>query len=303
MKNREITKEEINKITERCRQPREKAFFTLMRQSGLSPHTIKQLRIKNLEKILDPNPPIPCKIDISHTFIGDEAVRHLKEYFLTGKNLTQESLLFTPKNNPNKEINTKDISRAFKLTAQKLVKEGKINYEIRKGKPSELTLFSLIDFYRKHAKYYLAELNNNIPKDDEFHRKLYEKEAMPFLEIETPTPIQIQQLRRENKELSERFKKLEDKFPEPEEPPPEYWQQMEEEIREHEEYEKWLKKHPEEAKRLEQREKEYDKYLEEHPEIFEEEEKRYREYLEAELEEIRNKMKEIQNIVRKPPKT
>ena len=203
MKNREITKDEINKITERCRQPREKAFFTFMRQSGLPPHIIKQLKIMNVEEILDSNTPIPCKIDTPHTFIGEETVRYLKEYFLTRKNLTQESLLFTPRNNPNREINTKDVSRAFKLTAQGLHKERKINYEIKKGKPSELTLFSLIDFYRKHAKYYLSELKNSPLKDDEFYRKLYEKAAMPFLEIETPTPIQIHQLKKKNIELEE----------------------------------------------------------------------------------------------------
>jgi hypothetical protein len=52
MKNRIITKDEINKITNECK-PREKAFFTIMRQSGIEPCIIKELKIKNVEKILE----------------------------------------------------------------------------------------------------------------------------------------------------------------------------------------------------------------------------------------------------------
>jgi len=213
MKNRHITRDEINRITDKC-QPREKAFFTVMRQSGLPPHTIKQLKIKNLERILNPNTPIPCKINVPHeksrTFIGEEAVKYLKQYLATRINLTSESLLFTIRNNPNKEINTKNVSRVFKRAAEKLEKAKKITYEVRKGKPSELRLYSLIKFYRKKAKYYLAELdNNNTPKDDEFYRKLYEEKAMPFLEIETPTKTEIHQLKKENKKLKDRLEKIE----------------------------------------------------------------------------------------------
>lgn len=227
MKNRDIEKDEINKITEQCRQLREKAFFTIMRQSGLPPHTIKQLQIKNVEKILEPNTPTPCKIKKGKfrsipNFIGEEAVKYIKQYLATRTNLTPESLLFTIRNNPNKEINTKNVSRAFRLAAQKLEITKKITYEVKKGKPSELRLYSLIKFYRKNAKYYLTELdNNNTPKDDEFYRKLYEEKAMPFLEIEPPTPIEIRQLKKQhqkgiqkletkNKELTERLTKIEE---------------------------------------------------------------------------------------------
>jgi hypothetical protein len=195
MKNREITKDEINKITDQCHSPREKAFFAIMRQSGLPPHAIKQLKIKHLEKILEPNTPIPCKITVPHertpTFIGHEAFNYLKQYLEHRPELTQESLLFTIQNKPSKQINTKDVSRTFKQTAQELERKRKITYEVKKGKPSELRLYSLINFYRKNAKYYLTELKNTrTPKDDEFYRQLYEKKAMPHLEIEPLTPIQ-----------------------------------------------------------------------------------------------------------------
>jgi hypothetical protein len=202
LKDRLITTDEINKITKQCHSSREKAFFTIMRQSGLPPHTIKQLKIEHVERILEPNTPVPCKITIPHqqtpTFIGHEAVSHLKQYLENRSdrpNLTQESLLFTIHNKPNKKINTKDVSRAFKIAAQKLQRHQKITYEIKKGKPSELRLYNLIRFYKENAKKYLTELNNTNPKNDESYRNLYEKEAMPNLEIELPTPIQIHQLK------------------------------------------------------------------------------------------------------------
>jgi hypothetical protein len=212
MKSRDIEKDEINKITDKCHQPREKAFFTVMRQSGLPPHIIKQLKIRNVEKISDPDTPTPCKIRFRSLpdFVGAEAVKYLQQYLATRTNLTPESLLFSAYNNPNKEINTKDVSRAFKLAARELEKAKKITYDVRREEPSELRLYSLIKFYRKSAKYYLTELNNSsTPKQDEFYRKLYEEKAMPFLEIEPPTPIEIQQLKKENKQLKERLTKIE----------------------------------------------------------------------------------------------
>ena len=214
MRDRQITENEINRITEKC-QTREKAFFTVMRQSGLPPHIIKQLKIRNLERILEPDTPIPCKVKRDNLstpdFIGEEAVKYLKLYLKTRTrpNPTPESFLFTIRNNPNKQINTKDVSRAFRLATQKSINRS-ITRELKKGEPSELRLYSLIKFYRKKAEDYLKELNNNsTATDDEFNRKLYEEKARPKLEIEPPTPIQIQRLERENRELKERLTKFE----------------------------------------------------------------------------------------------
>jgi len=315
MKYREITKDEINRITEKS-LPREKAFFTIMRQSGLPPHRIKQLKIGDVEEILDPNTPIPCKISVLHespNFIGEEAIKYLKRYLGTRarrENLTGESLLFTIRNGPNREINTKSVSRAFKLAMKKA----------RIGEPSELKLYSLKDFYRENAKNYQKELSNDSrPKDNEFYRELYEEEAMPFLEIELLTPIH--QLETQNKELTQRLTEIEDKLlpkiPETE-PPPEYWEQMEKEIEEHERSEKWLKEHPEEQKRLEEqqqeREKENEEWLEEHPEEVkqieeqmdaqaEQDEKFYTEHLEDTVKELTNKLKELADIIEEHRKT
>jgi hypothetical protein len=194
-----ITREEINKITDKS-PLREKAFFTIMRQSGLPPRSIKKLKISNVEKILEPYTPVPCRITMPHEqkpiFIGHEAVNHLKDYLEERADPQQESLLFTTKNRPNREINTKDISRAFRRAAQNLKKAYQITREIPKGKPSELRLYSLKKFYEENAKHYLTQLKNKaIASDIRLCRKLYQTQAMPNLEIEALTPIQIHQLK------------------------------------------------------------------------------------------------------------
>jgi hypothetical protein len=190
-----------------------------MRQSGLLPHTIKKLEIENLEKILDPNTPIPCKIEIPNEkfpiFIGEEAVQYLKQYLeirAIKETSTPASLLFTSKNKPNKEINTKDVSRTFARAAQKLKKQRKINYKTESRRPNELRLFSLIRFYKNKTQNYLNELRNNTTsRDNEFYRKLYEEKAMPFLEIEPPTPIEIHQLKKQHqKEIEKRDKEFQE---------------------------------------------------------------------------------------------
>jgi len=177
----------INKITFEV-QIREKAFFTIMRQTGLSQQCLKELRIKNLE----PTTQIPRKININRElkqgtgkeppcFIGEEANKYLERYLATRNNLTPESFLFSAKNNPNKEIITKNMSRAFRTALEKID-------ESEKGK---FTLFDLVEFYRENTKHYQTELDNNPNKNDEYYRKLYKQKAMPSLEIESPITIKI----------------------------------------------------------------------------------------------------------------
>lgn len=205
MKKRDIQENEINTITKNCK-PREQAFFTVVRQSGLTLDILKQLKIKNLERILESETPIPCLIDIPHkeirTFIGQEAVQYLKEYLrirARKEKLMPESLLFTAKNNPSREINTKDASRAFRETARKLG----VGQKVKKGEPNEIRLFSLKEFYRRKASSYLKELQRNPLKDHEVLRSLYRENAMPSLEIERKTTISIYQLKQHQRQIKE----------------------------------------------------------------------------------------------------
>jgi hypothetical protein len=199
----DIKKDDINRITTSV-PLREKAFFTIMRQSGLKPHIIKKLKIKDLEL----NSTIPYKINYSErnlkspAFIGKESTNYIKKYLATRKNLTPESLLFTIHTNQNKEINTKDVSRTFRIAAKKNLRR--------------LKLFSLIYFYRNNVKHYLKELKSHPSEDDEFYRDLYKKHALPLLEIEkqitivkrAPTKWARQKIESQNNKINEMKKTI-----------------------------------------------------------------------------------------------
>jgi len=207
--NRDITKDEIVQIMAGVKI-REKAFFAVMAQSGLRPFTIKQLKLKHLEEF----DKIPCKIEVPKeiskgkygsyvTFIGSDAIKYIKQYLATRKDLTAESLLFCSHFDSKQAINTKDVSRVFKLSAQKLEKSGAIKYEVRERKPSEIRLYNLRKFFRKYANQMGFENVNYLmghtvrgsdahykPQDPEFYRELYAEKAMPFLRLDDPTPTE-----------------------------------------------------------------------------------------------------------------
>ena len=228
--NRGLTKDEIIQIMA-LSKIREKAFFTMMAQSGLRPHTMKQLRFKNLESL----DKAPCKIDVPEeiakgkfgsyvTFIGPDALKYLKQYLATRTNLTPESLVFCSHLDSDNPVNVKDMSRAFRLAARKLEKSDAIDYEVRQGKPSELRLYNLRKFFRKYAsqmgnenvQYLMGHTvrgsdANYKPQDPEFYRELYAEKAMPFLRLETATPTETEKTIVElRKQLSERDKEIEE---------------------------------------------------------------------------------------------
>ncbi|MCW4018469.1 MAG: site-specific integrase [Candidatus Bathyarchaeota archaeon] len=227
--NRDITKDEIVQIMS-VSKIREKAFFAVMTQSGLRPHTIAQLRIKNLENL----DKVPCKIEIPQeiakgkygryvTFIGLDAIKYLRQYLATRSNLTDESLVFCSHDKPTIIINVKDVSRAFRLSAIKLEESGALKFQVREGKPSELRLYNLRKFFRKYAiqmgfevvEYMMGHIvkgvdGNYRPQDPEFYRVLYAEKAMPFLRLEEPTPTEtteiMEALRRQHKEEMDAIK-------------------------------------------------------------------------------------------------
>jgi site-specific recombinase XerC len=228
--NRDITKEEIVQIMS-ISKIREKAFFVIMAQSGLRPHTMKQLKLKNLESFDS----LPCKIEVPQeitkgkfgnhvTFIGSDAIKYLKQYLATRTNLTPNSLLFCSHTDSTKMVNVKDVSRAFRMAARKLEESGALNFEIREGKPSELRLYILRKFFRKYANQLGGEHVNYMmghttrgsdssytPKDPEWYRDLYKEKAMPFLRLESATPTETEKTIAElKKQLEERDKELEE---------------------------------------------------------------------------------------------
>lgn len=215
MKRPIISENLINKITHRA-PIREKAFFTIMRQSGLKAKTIARLRLKNLEA----RKTIPRKIDVSHElnqnktkklphFIGQEANRYIKQYSATRNDLTRDSLLFAPKNNENKEISPKNVSRTFREILDKLEEERNYRQTINETESAKqnFSLKSLTAFYISKTKDYRKEIDKNPNENDEYHRKLYKEKALQFLEIESQTSYKIIPNRREYRKAAKYFEK------------------------------------------------------------------------------------------------
>ena len=274
--NRDITKDEILQIMT-VSKIRESAFFAVMAQSGLRPHTIRQLRLKNVESFEK----IPCMIEVSKeiakgkfgsyvTFISYDAVKYLKQYLATRSNLSPDSLLFCSTVDENKPTNVKAVSARFRYSAQKLVKTGAMKFEVRKNKPSELRLYNLRKFFRKYANQMGFENVNYLmghtvrgsdanykPQDPEFYRELYAEKAMPFLRLEAPTPTEataiVETLRKQHQaeieaiknQYEERLEKIENTiFPK--------WTTVTDPIAEAKIIGEWIEKHPEEAKQEEE---------------------------------------------------
>jgi integrase len=216
--NRDITKDEIIKIIDVSRA-RERAFFTMMAQSGLRPDTLCKLKQKHIEPDFSLGK-IPCAIMVPQeiakgkyqeyfTFMGEESVKALKAYFATRPDMTGESPIFA---GYGKESNIKRtvwiFTTKFREALQTLRNKGEIQYEDPKeGKPATLRLYTLRKWFRKMAhqagfeivQYWMGHVvktgveESYRPRDIEFHRKLYAEKAMPFLRLESTTPLETEE--------------------------------------------------------------------------------------------------------------
>ena len=225
--NRDITRSEIAQI-ESLAPLKARAYMYVMAQSGLRPITLTKLRIQDLEGILEENTPVPCMITVSSqiekgklgeghpSFICEDSIRLLKHYLSTRQNLTPDSLLFDA-------VWSTNLSKTFNHCARELFKTGAINYKIREGKPSELRIYNLRKYFRKmanqmgfeHVNYLMNHSTNGsdghyVPKDTNFYRELYREKAMPFLQIDQPTPTEsvkvIEVLNRYNKQETDELR-------------------------------------------------------------------------------------------------
>ena len=215
--NRDITKEDILNIMS-VAHPRDRAFYVLMAQSGLRPYTICLLRMKHIQPDFD-NGVVPCKIDIpeeiakgqyrSHfSFIGEDALKHLRDYLKTRSNLTSESLLFT-QHGSEKPLDRRTVTHRFRDAVLKLKKKGLVEYSQKaKAKPGTIRLYSLRKFFRKEAghagfeyvQFWMGHIvsegqeEHYRPSDVEHHRQLYREKAMPHLRLEEATPSETDKL-------------------------------------------------------------------------------------------------------------
>jgi len=208
--NRDITREEIVEIM-KMSNPREKAFFCMMAQSGLRPDTLCSLKFKHVEmlKVVKADKSVKVKVPEEITkggygsyfsFIGPETVKLLKGYLLKRHNIKPNDYLFTSRAS-DKRLNPKSVSGLFAHAVDKLKAKGIIDFEqIKAGKPRELRLYSLRKWFRKQAGHAGTDFVNfwmghslgvdahYFSRDPEYHQKQYEEEAMPHLRLELRTP-------------------------------------------------------------------------------------------------------------------
>jgi len=222
--NRDIEKEELVDILKNA-SIRDRAFYAVMAQSGLRPITLCQLRLKHLQPDLDKGT-VPLKIDVpkeiakgkykGYSFIGSEAIGYLKDYLKTRRKLMPDSHVFLDRS--GKPTVPRAFSVQFNKLVRKLRSKGVLDFTQKKaGKPSELRLYNLRKFFKKHSHEAGEEYNefwmghkgrgateHYLSRDVEFHRELYKEKAMPYLRIEAKTPIEteglIKELRHQLKE-------------------------------------------------------------------------------------------------------
>ncbi|MDH5732474.1 MAG: hypothetical protein OEY88_01645 [Candidatus Bathyarchaeota archaeon] len=236
--NRDMTRPEVIELL-KISHPRDRAFYVVMTQSGLRPHTIATLKIKDVEKILDEDTPVPCKVSVPQektkgkfmeyfSFIGPEGVQHLKDYLKTRNNLTSESWVFSKLAHEDEAVTGSTITHIFKKSVRQLRAQGIIGYEINvkeiDGKTitrSEIRLYCLRKFFRKFAGMAGADFVNfwmghmtalgtdlhYISRDAEHHRKIYAEKAMPHLRLETQTPSETEKIIKKQQEEIERLKR------------------------------------------------------------------------------------------------
>jgi len=228
--NRDMEKEEIVEVLKLARS-RDRAFFVFMAQSGLRPDTICHLKINHAEKIMDENTPIPCLVTVPQnltkghyskyfTFLGEDAVQHLKDYLKTRTNLSDDSWLFTKITTENEPLSRDSITHSFGAIVKRLKRSAVLKFEKKeKGKPAEIRLYNLRKFFRKYAgnagsdyaNYWMGHSlgvdNHYFSTDIELHRKKYRENAMPHLRLETSTPSETDKVIAKQSEEIEKLKK------------------------------------------------------------------------------------------------
>ena len=244
--NRDLTKNDILEIV-KSSNPREKAFFIVMAQSGLRPHTISALRYENLLPDFE-NGTIPCKIEVPKgltkgkyqsyfSFVGEDAINALKDYFNADKEgqITPESYVFSQKGHDNLPMDRRIPSRYFHERVVALNKKGIVDYSQKaEKKPGTVRMYGLRKWFRKQAaqagedytNFWMGHLPKN-PSDSryfapdegnqkkfsadvvEHHREIYAEKAMPHLRLETATPSEeVKLIQKQNKEIEQLHEEL-----------------------------------------------------------------------------------------------
>lgn len=178
--NRDIMKDEVVEILN-VANVRDRAFFCVLVQSGLRPSTVANLRIGDVEEILEENTPVPCKITVRQentkgkfqeyfSFMGKEAVSNLKDYLKTRKkSLTADDYVFTMFGETHEDtpVSPAVLTHIFRRIIERLKNHDVLDFKVKRKEMavetsdhrplrshisrSELHLYNLRKFFRKYA--------------------------------------------------------------------------------------------------------------------------------------------------------
>ena len=229
--NRDMSKEEILE-TLKIASVRDRAFYAVMVQSGLRPNTISNLKIADVERLLETNTPIPAEIRVRRentkgkfmeyfSFIGVEAISYVKDYLKTRAQTSEADYLFTKFGHEDNPLSSAVMSHLFSKSVFELRKRGIVKFETSEKKihittrddrtrdivsRSELRLYCLRKYFRKYAgmagpdyvNFWMGHTSalgvdlHYFSRDVEHHRQIYAEKAMPFLRLESKTPSETE---------------------------------------------------------------------------------------------------------------
>ena len=224
--NRDITREEIKRILEQSSK-RDKAFFLILAESGLRPHTLVQLRYKHIKKDFEAKL-IPMMIDlpsellkdrVEHrwTFMGKDGFKTLRDYLkprlLSIKN---DDLIFLPRRSDYSTVSRDSFSGIF----SKLVLKLGIAESTGHRKPKQIRLYCLRKYFMNNVRYegfdhtfkefwmgHKTTQTHYVSRNIERHREEYAK-AYSNLRIYEKTPIEMKALTQELEKTKEELKAL-----------------------------------------------------------------------------------------------
>ena len=247
--NRPITREEIEIIIDDA-QPRERAIYALMTQSSLRPNEISKLTIGDIKNLNSEQASYPIIIKQKNTkgkyhgyftFTGKETIDLIKTYFkaTNRENPKEDELVFTMTDNKS-PITTDLLTHTFKRTVEKLRKQNMLTFKTEQETISgttktkitrnKLRLYNLRKYWFNHnrasteykefwgahtskltsIKHYID--TEPTPENIAKHQEIYEKNALPYLTINTPNKDEkqtaIEQLEKKINKLEQENKQL-----------------------------------------------------------------------------------------------
>jgi len=242
--NRDLPKAIIRKIVNTASQ-RNRVIFLMEAESGLRADTIINLKYWQIKqdfekevvpmRILTPRSTIKYHVADRWSFVGEDGFKELKDYLEPRMPLRDNDFVFAsekPEKMKGDQFSVASISRQFKNTVKKLKLEKGDPF----GKPGHYRMHGLRKYFfnnmiapKEYRDFWMGHTISSsdehyITDNAEKHRKVYAKgyEQLRILGPATPAQLteiadklkqkdkEIQELKEQNKELFNKFEKLDE---------------------------------------------------------------------------------------------